>query len=126
MRLNDSMRMHLPGADVGGALLALGGPAQPGGNVLVQLVPFALILAIFYFIILMPMKRRQRRVEQFQASLKVGDRIVTTSGIYGVITKVEERSVQLQIAEKVRIDVARSAIGGYQGQEPVVTDSGSG
>jgi len=119
------MRMHLPDADVGGALLALGGPAQPGGGVLVQLVPFALILAIFYFIILMPMKRRQRRVEQFQASLKVGDRIVTTSGIYGVITKVEERSVQLQIAEKVRIDVARSAIGGYQGQEPVVTDSGN-
>jgi len=79
-----------------------------------------MILAIFYFIILMPMRRRQKKVDEFQRSLKVGDRVVTTSGIYGQITKLEERSVHIQIADKVRIEIARVAIGGYQGQEPVV------
>ena len=69
------------------------------------------------------MKRRRKKVQEFQESLKSGDKVVTTSGIYGQITKVNERSVQLQIADKVRIEVARASVGGYQGQEPVVTDS---
>ena len=89
-----------------------------------QLIPFALVLAIFYFIILLPMKRKQQKVQEFLDSLKVGDRVVTTGGIYGQVTKVNEQTVQLQIADKVRIEVAKSAIGGYQGQEPVV-DSAS-
>ena len=100
--------------------------AAPGQqSLLVQFLPFALILAIFYFIILLPMRRRQKKVEEFQAALKVGDKIVTTSGIYGVISKTNDKSVHLQVAEKVRIEVGRSAIGGYQGQEPVVADTGS-
>jgi preprotein translocase subunit YajC len=106
-------------------LLALGAPQQPGGSVLVQFVPFALILAIFYFIILMPMKKRQKKVQEFQGGLKVGDKVVTTSGIYGQIAKVNERSIQLQIADKVRIEISRAAVGGYQGQDPVVTDTGT-
>jgi len=94
-------------------------------SLLLQLAPFAVIFAIFYFLILMPMKRRQKKVQEFQSALKVGDRIVTTSGIYGEITKLNERSVQIQIADKVRIEVAKAAIGGYQGQEPVVPESGN-
>jgi len=100
-------------------LLAMATPGQgPGG--LWQVVPFALILGIFYFLILLPMKRRQKKVEEFQQALKVGDKIVTTSGIYGQITKVNDKSVQVQIADKVRIELSRAAVGGYQGQEPVV------
>ena len=53
------------------------------------------------------MKRRQKKVQEFLDSLKVGDRIVTTGGIYGPITKLSEKSVQLQIADKVRIEVSR-------------------
>ena len=106
------------------AVFALGTPSQSGGSVWVQFVPFALILAIFYFIILMPMKKRQKRIQEFQDGLKVGEKIVTTSGIYGQITKINERSVQVQIADKVRIEIARAAVGGYQGQDPVVTDTG--
>lgn len=101
--------------------------ASPTGQAAawLQFLPFALILGIFYFLILMPMKRRQRKVEEFQQALKVGDRIVTTSGIYGQITKVNEQSVQVQVADKVRLEFARQAIGGYQGQDPVVQpDSG--
>jgi preprotein translocase subunit YajC len=106
-------------------LLALGSSQQPGGSALVQFVPFALILGIFYFIILLPMKKRQKKVQAFQDGLKVGDKVVATSGIYGQITKVNERSIQLQIADKVRVEISRAAIGGYQGQEPVVTDTGN-
>lgn len=105
-------------------LVAMAAPMQGGASLWVQFLPFALILGIFYFIILLPMKRRQRKVQEFQQSLKVGDRVVTTSGIYGTVTKLNDRSVQVQIAEKVRIEVVRTAIGGYQGQEPVVTESG--
>jgi preprotein translocase subunit YajC len=94
-------------------------PGQsPGG--LWQFLPFALILGIFYFLILMPMKKRQKKVQEFQSSLNVGDRIVTTSGIYGQVTKLNEKTVQVQIADKVRIEIARAAIGGRQGEDPVV------
>jgi len=95
-----------------------------GGGPWLQLVPFALVLGIFYFIILLPMKRKQQKVQQFLDSLKVGDRVVTTGGMYGQVTRLGEQSVQLQIAEKVRIEVAKSAIGGYQGQAPVVEAAG--
>jgi preprotein translocase subunit YajC len=52
--------------------------------------------------------------------LKVGDKVVTSGGIYGSIAKVGDDSVQLQIAQNVRVDVSRAAIVGYQGQAPVV------
>jgi preprotein translocase subunit YajC len=97
----------------------MGAPNQ--GNPIVQLIPFALVLAIFYFIILLPMKRRQKKVQEFLSALKVGDRIVTSGGIFGVITKLNnDHSVQLQIAQNVKVDLARTAIVGYQGQDPVV------
>ena len=95
--------------------------ASPNGSsLLMQFVPLALVVAIFYFIILLPMKRKQQKVQTFLGSLKVNDKIITTGGIYGQITRLGEQSVQLQVAEKIRIEVAKAAIGGYQGQAPVV------
>jgi len=101
------------------------GSTPEGGSPLLQVVPFVLILAIFYFIILLPSKKKQRKVQEFQGALKVGDKVVTTSGIYGQVMKLNERSVQLQIADKVRIEIAKAAIAGYQGQEPVAPESGT-
>jgi len=102
-----------------GSVFAMG--AVPDGtSPLIQIVPFVLILGIFYFIILLPSKRKQQKVQEFLDNLKVNDRIVTTSGIYGQITRLGEQSVQVQVADKVRIEVSRAAIGGYQGQPPVV------
>jgi preprotein translocase subunit YajC len=91
-----------------------------GGSPWLQLVPFVLVLGIFYFIILLPMKRKQQKVQQFLDGLKVGDRVITTGGIYGQVTRLGDQSIQLQIADKIRIEVAKAAVGGYQGQEPVV------
>ena len=101
------------------AVFAMGLNAE-GGSPLLQAVPFVLILGIFYFIILLPSKRKQQKVQEFLDNLKVNDKVITTSGIYGQITRLGEQSVQVQIADKVRIDVSRAAIGGYQGQPPVV------
>jgi preprotein translocase subunit YajC len=100
--------------------------AQPpdGGNFLGSLVPLVLIVAIFYFIILLPMKRKQQKVQEFLNGLKVNDRVVTTGGLYGQITRLGEQTVQLQVADKIRIEVARASIGGYQGQTPVVEPPG--
>ena len=96
------------------------GAAPEGGSAWLQLVPFALVLAIFYFIILLPMKRKQQKVQEFLDSLKVNDKVVTTGGIYGQIVKLDDQKVQLQVADKVRIDVARASIGGLQGQPQIV------
>ena len=92
-------------------VVAQGAPAQ---NIWIQLFPFAMMLGIFYLLVLMPQKKRQKKVQEFQSSLKVGDRIITTGGIFGQITRITDQSVQLQVADKVRIEVARAAVGGYQ------------
>jgi preprotein translocase subunit YajC len=105
--------------------LAMGTPADPNASPWLSLLPFAFILGIFYFMVLMPMRRRQKKVADFQASLKVGDRVITTGGIYGTIARLNDATIQLQVSQQVRIEVARAAIGGYQGQEPVVPDSGA-
>ena len=101
-------------------IFASAGALQPSG--LLQFLPFAIILGIFYFLILLPMKKRQRKIQEFQESLKVGDKVITTSGIYGQITRLGEKSLQVQIADRVRIEVARAAVAGYQGQDPVVPE----
>lgn len=107
-------------------VLAMTQPAgQSPQSLLVSLLPFVLMIGIFYVLVLMPMRRRQKKIQDFQSSLKVGDKVITTSGIYGVVTKIDEKSLQIQIADKVRIEVARAAIGGYQGEEPVVPPQGN-
>ena len=102
-----------------GLVVALGMTGE-GASPLLQVVPFILILGIFYFIILLPSKRKQQKVQEFLDNLKENDRVITTSGIYGQITRLNGDKVQLQIADKVRIEVSKAAIGGIQGQPPVV------
>ena len=98
------------------------GAAPDGASALVQIVPFVLILGIFYFIILLPSKRKQQKVQQFLEGLKVGDKIITTGGIYGQVTRLSGDTVQVQVADKVRIEVSKAAVGGLQGQ-PQVQDA---
>ena len=94
-----------------------------GGSLLQMLVPLAMVFAIFYFIVLVPSKRQQKKVQEFLENLKVNDKVITTSGIWGQIMKLDENSVQLQVADKVNIKVSKAAIGGIQGQPPVVDNA---
>ena len=85
-----------------------------------MVVPLAMVFAIFYFIVIVPNKKQQKKVQEFLEGLKVNDKVITTSGIDGQVMRLDEQSVQLQIADKVHIKVSRAAIGGLQGQPPVV------
>jgi preprotein translocase subunit YajC len=103
-------------------LLAMAAPQDGAPSPWLQLIPFALILGIFYFVMVLPMRKRQQKVQTFLASLKVNDKVITSGGIYGSITRLSDQSVQLQVANNVRIEVSRAAIVGYQGQEPVAPE----
>jgi len=96
------------------------GTAPDGASPWVAVFPWLAILAIVYFVVLLPARRNQKKVDEFRQSLKVGDRVITTGGIYGQVTRLGEDSIQLQIADKLKIEVAKASIGGYQGQTQVV------
>jgi preprotein translocase subunit YajC len=106
-------------------VLAMGTPQGGAPSAWVQLMPFVLVVGIFYFVILLPMKRRQQKVQTFLAALKVGDRIVTSGGLFGTITRIADASIQVQVANNVRVEMSRNAVVGYQGQEPVAPEGQS-
>ena len=78
-----------------------------------------LIMVIFYFLMILPAQRRQKKVTDMLKALKNGDKVITNGGIYGTIVGLDDSddSVQLRIAEQVKMKVARNAIAGLQ-QEP--------
>lgn len=79
-----------------------------------------LVFVLFYFLIIVPQRKRQRAVDEMLNNLKAGDKVVTNGGLYGQIVSVREdkRTVQLKIAENVRVEVARTAISGLQEAPP--------
>lgn len=87
-----------------------------GGGSLGMLVPMVLVFVLFYFLIIVPQRKRQRAVDEMLNNLKPGDKVVTSGGLYGQIVSVREdkRTVQLKVAENVRLEVARTAITGLQ------------
>jgi preprotein translocase subunit YajC len=91
--------------------------ATGSGAELVGLLPILLIFVVFYVLLIVPQQRQRRKTQQMLASLKTGDRVVTSGGIYGTVVGFRDGVVQLQIANQVRIDVSRSAIGGLQPEE---------
>jgi preprotein translocase subunit YajC len=98
--------------------LALGvvAQAQPGGIAL--FLPLILIMVIFYFLMILPAQRRQKKVNEMLGALKNGDKVITNGGIYGTIVGLEGDTVQLRIAEQVKMKVARNAIAGMQAEPP--------
>ena len=96
-------------------LLALAGPARPGEpNPLASLVMMGLIFAIFYFVLILPMRRKQKKLEELVKGLKSGDRVVLSSGIFGTITGTEDDAFLVRIDEKTRIKVLKTAVAGLQ------------
>ena len=95
--------------------LALQAAAQPSGIAL--FLPLILIMVIFYFLMIMPAQRRQKKVAQMLKDLKTGDKVITNGGIYGTIVGLDPDAVQLRIAEQVKIRVSRNAIAGLQTEE---------
>jgi preprotein translocase subunit YajC len=96
-------------------LLALAGPAGEGEpNPMASLVMMGLIFAVFYFVLILPMRRKQRKLEALVKDLKTGEKVVLNSGIFGTIVGVEDDAFQLRIDDKTRIKVLKSAVAGRQ------------
>ncbi|HJT82586.1 MAG TPA: preprotein translocase subunit YajC [Chthoniobacterales bacterium] len=84
-------------------------PATPGAG-LGGFIPFIFIFIIMYFLLLRPQMRRQKEQQRLVSALKTGDRVVTSSGIHGLISNVKETTVILKVADNVKIEVEKSAI----------------
>lgn len=80
-------------------------------------LPLILIMGVFYFLMILPAQRRQKKVTEMLKNLKVGDKVITTGGLYGTIAGLENDAIQLRIAEQVKVKMSRSAIAGIQAEE---------
>jgi preprotein translocase subunit YajC len=83
-------------------------------NALIQFAPLVIVVVIFYLLIFMPMKKRQKKVESMIAALKNGDPVITSSGIYGVIAGVKDKTFILKISDQVKIEISKNAVSGLQ------------
>jgi preprotein translocase subunit YajC len=98
-------------------LLALAGP-PPGGELLFT----GLIFLIFYVIVFLPMRGKQKKLEQLINSLKSGDKVVIGPGILGTIVGVEDDAFQVRVDDKARLKVLKSAVSGLQPEPKVQTE----
>lgn len=91
--------------------------AAPGGagSLLTNLLPMLAIFAIFWFLLIAPMRKRQKRLQQLIENLKRGDKVVTNGGLYGEVAAIEGTTVLLKIAEGTKVRLAKSAIAGLEG-----------
>jgi len=87
----------------------------PGG--IISFLPLLLILGIFYLIVFLPARRRQKKLQMMIENLKAGDKVVTSGGIYGTIVGFKDDRIQLRVAENVKIELSRSAVTALQGSE---------
>jgi preprotein translocase subunit YajC len=86
------------------------------------LLPFALILVAFYFLILRPQRSRARQAQQLQARLAPGADIMTTSGIYGTVTEVRDDSVMLEVSPGTTLRITKGAVGRVLAEDAEQTD----
>ncbi|HEX8089962.1 MAG TPA: preprotein translocase subunit YajC [Blastocatellia bacterium] len=106
-----------------GALLFILQANGGGGSLIFSLMPMLIIFLIFYLLVIRPQQKRQRLAqterEQLLKSLKPGDKVITSGGIYGTIVAVKDKedTVQLRIAQSVSIEVLRSSIAGPQSSD---------
>lgn len=96
------------------ALLAANGQPSP---LFVQPLIFLAIGLIFYFIVFLPNKKRQKALQDMLNNLKNGDKVITSGGIFGVVAGIKDDRLQLKIADQVKIEISKSAIVSKQSEE---------
>jgi preprotein translocase subunit YajC len=80
-----------------------------------QLAPLVIMLGIFYFLLIAPMRKRQKQQEQMIAALKPGDRVITAGGICGTIVGIKDDRITLRIADQVKVDITKSSVSALDG-----------
>ena len=83
-------------------------------NPLLQFAPMFLIFALFYVLMIVPSRKRQKALQQLLENLKKGDRVVTNGGLYGEVAAVTGATVVLKVADNVKVRVAKSSITGLE------------
>lgn len=91
---------------------AAGAPQTPPAWM--QMIPFVVIVLVFYFFMIRPQAKKQRQQQELLSSLKVGDQIITNSGIFGRITSIAEQFATIEIANQTQIKILRGSILGLQ------------
>lgn len=91
-------------------LLALLQSGSATTALIANLLPIVAIGLVFYFIVIAPANKQRKKTQEMLSSLKKGDRVMTSSGIYGTVQGVEDRVVYLKVAENVKLKVARTAV----------------
>ena len=76
--------------------------------------PLLIVFGIYYFIVILPTRNKQKKVQSMIDNLKVGDKVITSSGIYGTIAGLREDRIQLRVAENVKLDMSRNAVTAFQ------------
>lgn len=94
-----------------------GGSSTGGAGGFVSLIPFLLIFIIFYFLMIRPQQKKQKQQQTLLDALKKGDKVVTTSGIWGTITNMGKETVTLQIADNTKIKMQRDNVSRVRGEE---------
>ena len=84
---------------------------RPGGNMFAMMLPLVAIFAIFYLILILPQRKKQKKHMQMVENLKPGDQVITTAGIFGTVMGVQKDRIELKIAANVKIDITKSAVG---------------
>lgn len=85
-------------------------PSGPFGGSMGMMGMMLLIFVVFYFFMIRPQQKRQKEIQKQRESLKAGDKVVTTGGIYGKIKDVKEKTITLEIADNVRITVDKTSV----------------
>jgi preprotein translocase subunit YajC len=95
-----------------------GGSAMPGcgGGGMTQLAPLLLMFVIFYFLLIRPQQKKAKEHQNMLGNLKRGDSVVTTGGLLGKITGLTDRTITIEVAEKIRLRVLRSHVAGKQAE----------
>lgn len=82
----------------------------PQGNFLMTVLPFVLIIGIFYLFIIRPQNKKQKETEKMIAALKKGDKVITIGGIHGVVHQTKEKTVIVKVDDGTKIEFNRSAV----------------
>jgi preprotein translocase subunit YajC len=93
-------------------ILAMAPPqgGQGGGEIYSTIIMFALIIGIFYFMIIRPQQKRSKEREQLLSTIKKGDKIVTAGGVHAKVISVEDKTVLIEIADNVKVKLERSSV----------------
>jgi preprotein translocase subunit YajC len=88
-----------------------------GSSTLVSLIPFVLIFVIFYFLLILPQQRRQKKLRTMLEALKKGDKVVTSSGIWGTVSNLGKDTVTLQISDNTKVKIQREHVARVRADE---------